>query len=77
MMSVSAFGPNQKILTHEHVYDLTKTVLNKSFDGFEINSYRYSRDVLLYASANCLSIKGSCESLDDAPSYNWIYTALA
>jgi putative transposase len=80
MMPISAFGPNQKILTHEHVYDLTKTVLNENFDGFEINGYKYTNnevwDVLLYASANRLSIKGTCESLDDAPSYNWIYTVL-
>ena len=79
-MPISAFGPNQKILTHEHVYDLTKTVLNESFDGFEINGYKYTNnevwDVLLYASANRLSIKGACQSLDEAPSYNWIYTML-
>ena len=80
MMPVSAFGPNQKILTHEHVYDLTQTVLNENFDGFEINGYKYSHneiwDVLLYASTNGVSIKTSCESLVDAPSYNWVYTML-
>jgi hypothetical protein len=63
MMPISAFGPNQKILTHEHVYDLTKTVLNENFDGFEINGYKYTNNevwnVLLYASANRLSIKGT------------------
>lgn len=26
--------------------------------------------------ANRLSIKGTCESLDGAPSYNWMYTVL-
>ncbi len=80
MMPISAFGPSQKVLTHEHVYDLTKTVLNENFNGFEINGYKYTNnevwDVLLYASANRLSIKGACESLDEAPSYNWIYTML-
>ena len=80
MMPISAFGPSQKVLTHEHVYDLTKTVLNENFNGFEINGYKYTNnevwDVLLYASANRLSIKGACESLDEAPSHNWIYTML-
>jgi putative transposase len=80
MMPLSGFGPHEPALTHEHVYDISKTVLNESFDRFEINGYNYSNnevwDVLLYASANRLSIKGTCESLDDAPSYNWIYTVL-
>ena len=56
-------------------YEISKTVLNESFDGFAINGYKYNHnkvwDVLLYASANRLSIKGTCELLDDAPSYNW------
>ena len=79
-MPISGFAPHEPTLTHEHVYDISKTALNESFDGFEINGYKYSNnevwDVLLYASANRLSIKGTCESLENAPSYNWIYTVL-
>ena len=79
-MPISGFAPDAPQLTHEHVYDISKTVLNESFDGFEINGYKYSNnevwDVLLYASANRLSIKSTCESLNDAPSYNWMYTVL-
>lgn len=79
-MPISGFEPHEPTLTHEHVYESTKTVLNESFDAFEINGYKYSNnevwDVLLYASANSLSIKGACESLENAPSHNWIYTAL-
>ena len=62
-MPISGFAPHEPTLTHEHVYDISKTVLNESFDGFEINGYKYSNnevwDVLLYASANRLSIKGA------------------
>ena len=79
-MPISGFEPHEPTLTHEHVYDVSQTALNESFDGFEINGYKYSNnevwDVFLYASANRLSIKGACESLDNAPSHNWIYTVL-
>ena len=75
MMPASGFGPQQPSLSDKHVYEISTTVLNESFDGFAINGYKYSHnevwDVRLYASANRLSIKGTCELLDDAPSYNW------
>ena len=68
-MPISGFAPHEPTLTHEHVYDISKTVLNESFDGFEINGYKYSNnevwDVLLYASANRLSIKGDFSTRSD------------
>jgi hypothetical protein len=47
-------------------------VLKESFPEVSLHGYSYTqdqiRDVLLYASANRISIKAACERLENAPS---------
>ena len=61
-MPVSGFRSQEPSLSDKHVYAISKTVLDLQST--------------VHGSANRLSIKGTCESLNDAPSYNWIYTVL-
>ena len=79
-MPAPELNPHLERITDEQVHNLTQTVLHSNFDALQINGYKYSHneiwDVLLYASTNGVSIKTSCESLVDAPSYNWVYTML-
>ena len=61
----------------DQVHASTEKVLLDTFPEVMINGYSYTEqevwDVLLYASLNRISIKGTCDRLSHAPSYNWIY----
>jgi putative transposase len=75
---------NQKNITHTisdcQVQERVQETIQSRFPDVTINGYRYSENdiwkVLLYASANRLSIKGACDQLKNAPTYNWMYTEL-
>ncbi len=77
MMPLTVFSQDMDTLSNKDVYVSTKIVLNESFTEIEINGYKYGTnevwDVLLYASANHLSINATCEALEGAPSSNWMY----
>lgn len=74
------FAEDSISLTDEQVHRTGIEVLQENFHAVEINGYQYTSnevwDVLLYASTNRVSIKSACESLSNAPSYNWVYTTL-
>lgn len=74
------FSEDITSLTDEQVHHASMELLQESFSTVEINGYQYTSneiwDVLLYASTNRVSIKSACESLEHAPSYNWVYTIL-
>jgi hypothetical protein len=67
-------------LTNGQVHAAAMDKLQRTFSDGEINGYSYTQndvwDVLLYASANRISIQSACGSLERAPSANWMYTAL-
>jgi len=76
--------PNLNDSSHlgsDQVHQSAEDVLKESFPEVSLHGYSYTQDqiwdVLLYASANRISIKAACERLENAPSYNWMYTFLA
>jgi hypothetical protein len=67
-------------LSNRQVKENAQEIIQSRFPEIMINGYQYREnelwDVLLYASVNRLSVKGACDQLKDAPSYNWMYTEL-
>jgi hypothetical protein len=67
-------------LSNRQVRENAQEIIQSRFPEIMINGYQYREnelwDVLLYASVNRLSVKGACDQLKDAPSYNWMYTEL-
>jgi hypothetical protein len=79
-MSLEPLPKDSAKLTCDQVHDLTKEIIRDAFPEVEINGYTYTEneiwDVLIYASANRISIHAACEQLENAPSSNWVYTFL-
>lgn len=71
---------NEPSITDAHIHGAVRELTRNIFPEVEINGYKYDEnaiwDVLVYASANRISIKAACERLEGAPSFNWVYAFL-
>lgn len=79
-MTLPPGSHHSETFTSSQVHVAAREILQETFADCEINGYQYTQnavwDVWLYASVHRVSMQSACKSLAEAPSSNWMYTAL-
>jgi hypothetical protein len=79
-MTLSPISHHNRPLTSAQGHTDARTLLQDTFSSFEIHGYQYTQnavwDVVLSAAVHRASVKSACETLVEAPSCPWLYTAL-